>query len=82
MNYNLCIYHEGILDYAKQIFNCHQGPVVGRYVIIQIDPFDLESTERILSLCEIEIFEWGGKLHLCNNSVSVNVCILNVVIII
>ncbi len=53
LNYNLCAFNEGTLDFAKQIFRCEPRIIWGRYVIIQIQ----SDVEPFLQLCEVEVYQ-------------------------
>lgn len=58
LSYTLCTFHEGEMDYAKQIFQCEPRGVMGRYVIIQIQ----SEMEPYLQLCEVEVYEEVGSV--------------------
>ncbi len=53
LNYKLCAFNQGELDFAKQIFRCEPHIIQGRYVIIQIQ----SDVEPYLTLCEVEVYK-------------------------
>ncbi len=58
INYPVCAYHPGNLNYARQMFSCTPSPIWGRYVIIQME----STTEPFLQLCEVEVFREEGNV--------------------
>ena len=61
-NYNQCTYNHGILDPGVTTeLMCDNGPVAGRYLIIQS-----ETAFGFLTLCEVQVFAGKPILLHCN----------------
>ncbi len=62
LNYHLCAYHAGGIDFAKVMFYCEPRVIWGQYVIIQrLVEGGLLGDDRSLQLCEVEVYEDPGK---------------------